>query len=202
MDSVVAAAGWKLRTLLRTRRYYNDSEMIIFYKAHMLGYLEYRTPAVYHATKDVLKRLDNVQYRFLRDAGVDELNALFHFHLAPLSTRRDIALLGVIHRSVLGKGPPHFKQFFKRADVTAARRHRFHLVDVRGSKSTSNLIIRSAFGLIGVYNLLPELVVSAKSVKLFQHNLQDLVKERASQGCNNWADSLSPRLHFAIHPLQ
>ena len=165
----------------------------------MLGYLEYRTPAVYHATKDVLKRLDNVQYRFLRDAGVDELSALFHFHFAPLSTRRDIALLGVIHRCVLGKGPPHFKQFFKGADVTAAHRHRFHLVDVRGSKSTSNLIIRSAFGLIGVYNLLPELVVSAKSVKLFQHNLQDLVKERASQGCNNWADSLSPRLPSATH---
>ena len=180
VDRVVTEAGWKLRTLLRTRRFYNDSEMIMLYKAHLLSNLEYRTPAVYHATRDVLNRIDNIQHRFLRDAGVDELSALFDFHLAPLRTRRDMAMLGVIHRSVLGKGPPHFKEFFKRADVNSApRRHRFHLIDVRGTAPTSNLIVRSAFGLIGVYNLLPERVVSARSVKIFQHNLQALVKERA-----------------------
>ena len=111
-------------------------------------------------------------------------------------------MLGVIHRSVLGKGPPHFKEFFKRAEVNSARRHRFHLVDVCGAASTSNLIVRSAFGLIGVYNLLPERVVSARSVKIFQHNLQALVKERAYQGCSNWPDSLSPRLPMVTHPLQ
>ena len=33
---VVAEAGWKLRTLLRTRRYYTDADLIVLYKA-LLG---------------------------------------------------------------------------------------------------------------------------------------------------------------------
>ena len=41
--------------------------------------------------------------------------ALFHFNLAPLETRRDIAQLGVIHRAALRKGPNHLHNFFMRA---------------------------------------------------------------------------------------
>ena len=66
------------------------------------------------ATRAVLRRLDAVQRNFLRDVGVDEVTALVHFHLAPLCTRRDIAMLGMIHRTVLGKGPQQFKDFFRR----------------------------------------------------------------------------------------
>ena len=42
--------------------------------------------------------------------------ALFVFHLAPLSVRRDIAILGVIHRMVLGRGP-QFRELFKLAPL-------------------------------------------------------------------------------------
>ena len=41
---VVAEAGWKLHNLLRTKRYYTDADLIMLYKAHLLSYLEYRTP--------------------------------------------------------------------------------------------------------------------------------------------------------------
>ena len=68
---------------------------------------------MYHARRQVLSRLDRVQARFLRDAGVSEIEALMNFALAPLQTRRDIAMLGLVHRAVLGDGPPHFKEFFK-----------------------------------------------------------------------------------------
>ena len=61
---VVNEATWKLRTLLRTQRYYTDADLIILYKAHMLSFLEYRTPAVYHALRSILSRLDSVQSRF------------------------------------------------------------------------------------------------------------------------------------------
>ena len=60
---------------------------------------------MYHATKDVLSRLDHVQNKFLRDVGVDALTALVEFNLALLAVRRDVAILGVIHRTVLGEGP-------------------------------------------------------------------------------------------------
>ena len=60
VSEIVSTAGWKLRTLLRTRRFYTDADLIVLYKAHLLSYLEYRTPAIYHATRTVLKRLDSV----------------------------------------------------------------------------------------------------------------------------------------------
>ena len=81
---------------------------------------EYRTPAIYHATRAILCRLDAVQTRFLKDIGVDEVTALTVFHLAPLCARRDMALLGFIHRTVLGKGPDQFREFFKLEDQSMA----------------------------------------------------------------------------------
>ena len=112
VSDLVSAAGWKLRVILRTRRFYSDADLIKFFKAHLLSFLEYRTPAIYHATRAVPSRLDAVLDRFLRDRGVDDISALVVFHLAPLATRRDIAMLGLIHRTVLGKGPEQFKHFF------------------------------------------------------------------------------------------
>ena len=92
VSELVSSAGWKLRTILRTRRFYTDSDLIVFYNAHSLSYLEYRTPAIYHATRVVISRLDAVLNRFLRDVGVDDVTALVNFDLAPLSTPRDIAM--------------------------------------------------------------------------------------------------------------
>ena len=46
-------------------------------------------------------------------AGEFEKQALQQFMLAPLSSRRDIAMMALIHRTVLGKGPPHFSTFFR-----------------------------------------------------------------------------------------
>ena len=68
--------------------------MIVLYKSHLLGFLEYRTPAIYHATRAVIGRLDGMQTRFLEKVGISE-----HFKLAPLGVRRDIAMLGLIHRN-------------------------------------------------------------------------------------------------------
>ena len=81
----MSEASWKLRTLLRTRRFYTDADLIVLYKAHLLSFLEYRTPAIYHATRAILERLDAVQSRFLRNANVDEVTALIEFRLAPLA---------------------------------------------------------------------------------------------------------------------
>ena len=58
VSDLVSAAGWKFRTLLRTRRFYSDAELIVLYKAHCLSYLEYRAPTIYHATRNILSRLE------------------------------------------------------------------------------------------------------------------------------------------------
>ena len=44
--------------------------------------------------------------------GCTDLEALFHWNLAPLATRRDIAMLGVVHRAALKKGPERAESVF------------------------------------------------------------------------------------------
>ena len=56
----------------------------------------------------LLQRLDRIQDRFLEELGLSAAEALLKHNLAPLSTRRDIAMLGLIHRTVLGCGPNTF----------------------------------------------------------------------------------------------
>ena len=80
VHGLVTDAGWKLRTLLRTRRYYSDAELVIFYKSHLPSFLEYRTPAIYHARRDLLNKLENVHTRFLRDANIDDVTSLMDFN--------------------------------------------------------------------------------------------------------------------------
>jgi hypothetical protein len=194
VEEVVQEASWKLKMLLRTRRYYTDAELVLLYKAHLLSYLEYRTPAIYHATREVLQRLDRVQTRFLRDAGVDEECALMNFNLAPLAARRDIAMLGLIHRTVLGKGPPHFRKHF---EVEGGRR----VNDPRASIKDP-LLIRSAMGLVAVYNMLSDSCKAMNEVKDFQSELQRMLRARLEDGNRDWAETLSPRVPMGRHPLK
>ena len=44
------------------------------------------------------------QEKLVAAAGLTELEALHECKLAPLAARRDMALLGLMHRTVLGKG--------------------------------------------------------------------------------------------------
>ena len=119
--STVETVGWKLRTLLRSARFHTDREFVNLYKSRVLSFVEYRTPALYHATCTTLKPLDGLQESFLRKAGVTALEGLMVFNLAPLATRRDMAMLGLIHRTALNKGPVQFKQFFFPAEGRATR---------------------------------------------------------------------------------
>ena len=104
-------------------------------------------------------------------------------------------MLGMIHRTVLGKGPQQFKDFFRRDP-----NHGPKLLDPRQA-SRSPLIKRSALGLVAVYNLLLHKVVSAKSVSVFQKGLQEVVTSFATAGHPQWSEVLSPRLPLASHPL-
>ena len=125
-------------------------------------------------------------------------DALFVFHIAPLSVRRYIAMLGVIHRTVLGRGPFQFRELFKLAPLdghpartrSQCSQHRFQLEDSR-DQHHSDMLARSALGLVWVYNLLPPKIVEQPSASRFQAELQRLVKDRARARCADWAQSLS-----------
>ena len=173
--------------MLRTRRYHTTAYMVRLYKAQLLGYIEYRTSAIYHATKDVLEPVDAVQKRFLKELGLTDVSALLEFNLAPLTTRRDIAMLGVIHRAVLKKGPQQFWTLFP---TTGAGERKVREADLGKGKA---LLKRSLLGLVPIYNRLPEEVVSAATTQEFQRRLQLLGKDWATAGCEQWEAGLSPR---------
>ena len=166
----------------------------MLYKAHLLSFIEYRTPAIYHATRLCLSRIDAIQNRFLKDVGIDNVEALVEFHLAPLSTRRDMAMLGLIHRTALGKGPQQFQTFFRKHDSALT------LHDPRAG-SRSLLIKRSALGLVAIYNLLPHSFRAARSVPAFQKSLQEMVTKYATSGHPQWSEVFSPRLPLTSPPL-
>ena len=200
VHEIVAKGAWKITTLLRSRRYHTMQEMMQLYKSHVLSYLESATPALYHASKTTLLPLDNLQRRFLREVGgVTPDAALCNFNLAPLNTRRDIAMLGVIHRAALRKGPKHFHEWFvpvPPAPTTLVTRrrtraHRWQLHDLVDSNHTE-LLKRSVFGLIRIYNELEENVVNTRSVKDFQHNLQNKLKELAENNTESWELTYDP----------
>ena len=181
-----------------------------FYKQQILGFIEYRTAALYHASDSVLEPLNALQNKIVRAAGMSEVEALMHGRLAPLKTRRDMAILGMLHRQVLGRGPALLGQLIKlsqdapvRHTRLSANRHRLQLCPIlKGNEP--DYVKRGIAGAVDIYNLLPPWVVEAKEaaeVSKFMGMLQDLVKSRASAGCPDWPDTLSPRVPIHCHPL-
>ena len=117
IDSVHALAKdcrWKLKAILRTGRFNTGADLVNMYKAQVLSILEYRTAAIYHACSSSLAELQSVQDKLLSAAGFAcPIAALLGVKLAPLRVRRDIAMLGLIHQTVLGQGPQQFREFFQ-----------------------------------------------------------------------------------------
>ena len=208
------AARWKLKSVLRTRKYMTAIQLIDVYKSQILSYIEYHTPAIYHACASALQSLDSVQDSVLAAVGMNELEALLVANLAPLNVRRDVALLGVIHRTVLGRGPLHFRQFIQREYDNEGNRgkHRLQIREYRdgdvsdyvfpGSRP-ADYIQHSMLGLTAVYNRLPASVVeSCACVSSFQSTLQELVKTRAlCHQSSDWKWTFSPRIPLHRHPL-
>ena len=189
---VATEAGWRLQQLLKTRRYFTTPELVHLYKAQVLSYVENSTPGTYHAAVSVLDCVDRVQRRLLRELGLTELEGLTRYRLAPLPSRRDMAMLGVLHKVVLGLAPPQLAAFFPLlgnvAEPSGRQRlrgwaplHSKQLGTHCGIRS-SNIMKRSLFGLVWCYNQLPQCVVDASTVKNFQRGLQEALKVYASSG--------------------
>ena len=117
-------------------------------------------------------------------------------------------MLGVIHRTVLGKGPEHFKEFFAFEATPSIsttrrgqRRHNMQLKDFRQAIFTEQFR-RSALGLVSIYNRLPQSIVDAPSVSVFQSSLQSMLKDFAVSSIESWQGPFSPRVPLYGHLLQ
>ena len=173
--------------LLRSRCSFCTEDLIIQYKQQVLSMVEYRTSAIYHATTTQLRRSDRVQDNFLRQLHIGPDVALLKFNLAPLSMRRDIAMLGILHRAAIGDGPAQFQEHFYR------RAGSLRLFDSLENQSPSRLMKRSIWGLVPVYNKLGN-ALSCSDVRGFQFLLQERAKAVVSkQLLSQWETLYSSR---------
>ena len=86
IEALVKKCRWKLASVLRCRRFYCPRDLVQLYKSRLLGYIEYRTAAIYHAATSNLDRLDSIQRQMLAAVGLSSAEALFLCNLAPLET--------------------------------------------------------------------------------------------------------------------
>ena len=189
----IAAQGHlRTRAVLRLRPFYSTSELVNFYRNQVLSFLEVFTAAIHHANDFFLASVDRVQSAFLDELGLTEEIALLEFHLAPLGARRDIAILGLLHKIALGLAPASLCNMFPSGDASFPRnlrglgsRHTKQLRDpIDGCQSRA--MTRSAFGRIYVYNQLPQDLVDATDVKPFQKRLQRGLIKACRAGVPTW----------------
>ena len=135
--------------------------------------------------------------------GFTELEALELYRLAPLQCRRDMSMLGALHKITLGIAPGQLSALFPILGTVAeplmARRLRGwkprhdRQLGTPASFMSSDRMKRSMFGLCRCYNLLPQELVSLPSVKLLQRHLQMGLRRCAQTGSEDWHELLSQK---------
>ena len=120
------------------------------------------------------------------------------FNAAPPRLRRNIAALGLLHKRVIGKCHPAFDRLFPwysdRFTEGRGRDHKKQLYNHWVEISEYNaLYYKSIFAMTDVYNNLPQHVVDATSVKVFQQYLIQIARTRCQLGEDAWASTFCRR---------
>ena len=63
----------KTYALLKARRMYSTSDMVLQFKTHIWSILESSIPAIYHAADSILAPLDGLQTHFAHELGLKKL---------------------------------------------------------------------------------------------------------------------------------
>ena len=193
IDKLYRKAKPKARALLRCRRYFCLFDVLLLFKAHVRSQIEWCYAAIYHAAPSLLFRLDSVQVSFLDHLGLSEREAFGQYNVAPLQLRRDICMLGVLWKIAHGKAHVHYLALFpmcgsgvpSQRTRSTVRRHNRRFVDKCDGTQIDQLA-RSLFGLVKVWNMLPEAVFDLTNVKAFQRNLTVFAKNACVADGENW----------------
>ena len=125
--------------------------------------------------------------------------------MPPPKARRDMAILGFLHRVNIGLVSNQIRDLFPPvthgsdrafAPRTAARIHNRQLLD-RVTRDSSEQFKGSIFGMVQCYNSLPQEIVDKKDVKTFQRSLQEGLRTQARAGNEEWQTMLSVGRRYA-----
>ena len=127
------------------------------------------------------------------------------YNLAPLCLRRDISLLGFLYLCAHGRADPCFQKLFPMSAYRGPSnsrlqhlRHDLQMVE-QHYISCHDLHKRSVFGLVRVFNVLPDTVVKQSSVQLFQRMLNRMAFVACSRGLDDWSRLFCPRRMIVDH---
>jgi hypothetical protein len=197
VDKILSQIRLKVKAILRTRRYYDATELISQFKTHVWGIMEIHNGGVFHAASYLLDKFDSVQQHFLDDLGVSKSNAFLEHNFAPPRLRRNIGILGFLHKRVLGNAHPVFQQSFPFFNDVFRHPRQGHNKQLYGHilevQFQLQLFKRSIFGMVDVYNGLTQEVVDLKTVKDFQSELTKIARTRCQAGDANWYFSFACR---------
>ena len=129
---------------------------------------------------------------FVEELDVSPVVALMEFNLAPLATRRDIAMMGLLFRMARGHAPPQFSRIIRQClhepfprCLRQGERHNLQMHDpIDGTHS--RMMGRSCLSLIYTFNMLPQSVLDLKTASAFQRCLQNAVKLAAEREIADW----------------
>ena len=143
--------------------------------------MEAHSGDIFHASTSILEQFDNSQRHFLEELNETEATGFLKFNFAPPTLRRNIAVLGMIHKKVLGKCHPSFDKLLPSKGYTTEDRHSKqiygHWFEIKEHRALFN---RSIFGMVDIYNNLPQAVVELSSVSSFQGRLTEMRENVAS----------------------
>jgi len=197
VDKILSHIRPKVKAILRTRQYYDATELISQFKTHVWGNMETHNGGLFHAASYLLAKFDSLQHHFLNEIGVTESNAFIEHNFAPPTLRRNIGVLGLIHKRVLGNAHPVYQSllpFFTDVFGYPRQGHNKQLYGhILEAQFQLQLFKRSIFGMVDVYNALSQEMVDLKSVKIFQSELTKFARARCVADDANWISSFAGR---------
>ena len=196
IDHVLSKIRPKITAILRTRGYYATPDLILQFKMHIWSLIEGNMGGYFHAAASLLEKIDDAQNRFIRDLGLSIDEAFLIFNFPPPSLRRNIGILGLLHKRVLGKCHPSFETLlpWQSDQIHAEWRQRHskqlygHNMEITHHQAIFN---RSIFSMVDIYNNLAQHVVDISSVSDFQKYLMQVVRTRCENGDPEWSLSFS-----------
>jgi len=199
IEKILSQIRPKIKAILRTKPYYSVGELINQFKTHVWGLMEIHNAGIFHASDYLLQKLDSAQHDFLIDLGVEEADAFLQHNFAPPSLRRNIGVLGLLQKRVLGLSHPVFQDLLPyHVDVFGSLRPGEHDKQLYGHilnvQYQQALHGRSIFSMVYVYNRLPQDVVDSKCVTSFQTCLTCMARKACEDGDPKWANHFSCRM--------
>jgi len=193
----------KITAMLRTRGKYSHADMFMQYKTHIWGHAEYQNGCIAHAAPSTLLKIDSMQRRYLHELSITEQVAFLDHNFAPPCLRRDIGMLGLIHKRILGLAHPAYEQLLPMAsqrwydDQYHYPRHDKQIDNgMDQCIYAHNMFNRSIFGRVVIYNRLSQRIVDCTNISTFQHELTELAKAKCERGENEWQYMFSPVTGF------